>query len=567
MKKLTQLRWGFLALLLLTVTNGWAISEPDSLVLSVENGSLSCVLTDISHHNTQATWAIDRINQLDENARDALLRQKFGGYTPLSELEITPIPLIAFGLLAKGDKKNFRAARNNFIPSYKNRLDDWMQHFPLLLTTGFNLSGYEGRSNFTRYLISGGLSYAFMGVFVNGIKYTAQEMRPDGSTANSFPSGHTATAFVAATILHKEYGQTRSPWWSVLGYGLATTTGIMRTLNNRHWISDILVGGGIGVLSTDLGYMMGDLIYKDRKLNRQRRQDMGDMLLQPSFFRFSLGAQFMNDLKMPTNTSYLTTAQVWTEPGSATLMDDYLTVLRQGNPFRIPDNFNATTPTYDNYATKRPAYDANVTPTVKISTGTSVSAEGAYFINNYLGFGMRARITTAPAYAEGLYCYDGDGETHVRIPTSNSVSDVWSVVDANGGIYAAFPINSHNNVGIKAMYGRRFFGELDLCAAYDNTYKDPSTEEDLHYTIYGDNLYIGSTSADNFTAGIHYTYSTNQGIALSAYVDYDFSKPTFDVEYVPFHTDACKMMMTTSSFQLKQDIRSLSVGASMVVMF
>ena len=75
-----------------------------------------------------------------------------------------------------------------------------------------------------------------MAGLVNGIKYTASEMRPDGSTRNSWPSGHTATAFMAATILHKEYGLTRSPWYSVGAYTLATATGVMRVLNNRHWM-------------------------------------------------------------------------------------------------------------------------------------------------------------------------------------------------------------------------------------------------------------------------------------------------------------------------------------------
>ena len=203
---------------------------------------------------------------LGSEASKKAAESKYGVYTPLKELEITSVPLIAFGFIAKADKKNFRAARNNFIPSYKNRMDDWLQHVPLIATTAMNFAGYEGRSNHWRYLASGAMSYGFMALFTNVIKYSAKEMRPDGSTANSFPSGHTATAFVAATIMHKEYGLTRSPWWSVLAYGCATTTGIMRTLNNRHWISDILVGAGIGVISTDLGYMMGDFIFKKKRI-------------------------------------------------------------------------------------------------------------------------------------------------------------------------------------------------------------------------------------------------------------------------------------------------------------
>lgn len=210
-------------------------------------------------------------------------------YSPRHEMELTSVPLISFGFLAKGQKKNFRAARNNFIPSYKNGMDDYIQFAPAVTTYVLNLAGYEGRSSFKRLFFSSGFSFAFMGIFVNGIKYTAFEMRPDGSSANSFPSGHTATAFTCATIMHKEYGLTRSPWFSVGAYSISTLTGIMRTLNNRHWISDILVGAGLGVISTDLGYMMADFWMKDRGIVRTIKDGNNDLRLNPSFFRLSLG--------------------------------------------------------------------------------------------------------------------------------------------------------------------------------------------------------------------------------------------------------------------------------------
>ena len=38
------------------------------------------------------------------------------------------------------------------------------------------------------------------------------------------------------------------------GYLFATTTGVFRVLNNKHWVGDVLVGAGIGILVTDLVY-------------------------------------------------------------------------------------------------------------------------------------------------------------------------------------------------------------------------------------------------------------------------------------------------------------------------
>ncbi len=105
-----------------------------------------------------------------------------------------------------------------------------------------------------------------MAVGVNSLKYSCRVMRPDGSSRNSFPSGHTATAFMTATMLHKEYGHL-SPWYSIGGYTVATLTGVTRQLNNRHWMSDIMVGAGIGILATELGYFLADLIFRDKGLN------------------------------------------------------------------------------------------------------------------------------------------------------------------------------------------------------------------------------------------------------------------------------------------------------------
>ncbi len=87
-----------------------------------------------------------------------------------------------------------------------------------------------------------------------GLKGTAGILRPDGTTANSFPSGHTTNAFVAAEFLHQEYKH-RSGWYSVAGYSVAGATGVLRMLNNRHWLSDVLAGAGIGMLSTKAVYL------------------------------------------------------------------------------------------------------------------------------------------------------------------------------------------------------------------------------------------------------------------------------------------------------------------------
>ena len=136
-------------------------------------------------------------------------------YKAMNDLTFVGIPLFVAGMIAKSEKKSFRqndGTKHVLLTEFKTHIDDYSQFFGPAMTVGLKVAGVEGRSDWGRLLASAGLSYGIMAGFVNGIKYTAKEMRPDGSTANSWPSGHTATAFVGATILHKEYGLTRSPW-------------------------------------------------------------------------------------------------------------------------------------------------------------------------------------------------------------------------------------------------------------------------------------------------------------------------------------------------------------------
>jgi membrane-associated phospholipid phosphatase len=90
---------------------------------------------------------------------------------------------------------------------------------------------------------------------VGMLKSSTHILRPDGSTYNSFPSGHTSTAFMGAQFMWEEYKDV-SPWYGIAGYAVATTTGVLRLYNNRHWVSDVVTGAGIGMLSTKAAYWL-----------------------------------------------------------------------------------------------------------------------------------------------------------------------------------------------------------------------------------------------------------------------------------------------------------------------
>jgi membrane-associated phospholipid phosphatase len=89
-------------------------------------------------------------------------------------------------------------------------------------------------------------------IVVGSIKRITNEERPNGGE-HSFPSGHTSTAFVMATMLFHEFKDTK-PALAYSGFAFATATGVLRVLNNAHWVSDVLVGAGIGIIITDLVY-------------------------------------------------------------------------------------------------------------------------------------------------------------------------------------------------------------------------------------------------------------------------------------------------------------------------
>lgn len=144
----------------------------------------------------------------------------------------------------------------------KFSVDDYSQYIPALSVYGLNLCGIKGRHDFKDRTMILAMSCLTMGIVTSSMKRTIKEMRPDGTTRNSFPSGHTATAFMGAEFLYQEYKDV-SPWIGIAGYTVAAGTGFFRMYNNRHWLNDILAGAGIGILSTKLSYWLYPKIFKN----------------------------------------------------------------------------------------------------------------------------------------------------------------------------------------------------------------------------------------------------------------------------------------------------------------
>lgn len=77
------------------------------------------------------------------------------------------------------------------------------------------------------------------------LKYSIKENRPDFSNTHSFPSGHSAVTFAAATYIGRRYG-----WkWSIPAYALSTYTAWGRVYGKKHHWWDVAAGAAIGAAS------------------------------------------------------------------------------------------------------------------------------------------------------------------------------------------------------------------------------------------------------------------------------------------------------------------------------
>lgn len=514
-------------------------------------------------------------------------------YKFMDDMTFVGIPLFVSGIILKSEKTAFRQNYNDewhpntrLLTHFKSSIDDYSQYFGPAMTLGLKIFGYEGRSDWTRFLVSAGLSYGVMGALVNTIKYSAKEMRPDGSTANSWPSGHTANSFVGATVLHKEYGLTRSPWFSVAGYGIATATGVMRVLNNRHWVSDVMSGAGIGIFAGELGYALADLIFKGKGILRNDLQGNYD---SPSFFSVSMGVGLGSK-----NVGF----------SLADLKYEELEDLKE-ELFRVD-----------------------------FRSATTVDAEGAYFFNKYVGIGGRLRVRTMPAknwdalsykpeeanseLSEDLISFlkETNGWTNTSpefiatkemmmangkdLVTDVSISvesDHLSEFSASFGLFFNLPLSKRFSIGTKFLIGRSINQELDIDATYKGNIKDigytmnvedgiPTSLDitrfnstDANYEMTWDMLTMGGKNSTTYGTGLSLTYRYKSNFSWKLFCDYDYSRKTFTLKYDPYrylylatpNMDQLYVGMGTDinelSFEKEKKLNYFTIGGSFTINF
>lgn len=221
--------------------------------------------------NAQVTKVSEQEKQIDT---DSIPKKDNTHQFKFKQL-IIPTALIGYGVI--GIESDQLKLFNTQIKEEVNEdiddkitIDDFSQYAPALSVYGLNALGIKGKHNFKDRTIILGTSYLLMSASVLSLKSITKVERPDGSGFNSFPSGHTATAFAGAEFLWQEYKDV-SVWYGISGYIVAVGTGAFRIYNDKHWLTDVAAGAGIGILSTKVAYWINpwvqEKIFKSKEKN------------------------------------------------------------------------------------------------------------------------------------------------------------------------------------------------------------------------------------------------------------------------------------------------------------
>ena len=168
---------------------------------------------------------------------------------------------------------------------HRIKLDEYLRYVPTAITATFLIKDFfsdsptSGINGLINPVLSTATATATMYILTQGLKHTIKRTRPDGSDIHSFPSGHTASVFMSAESVRISYGK----WCGLVAYSAATATAFLRLYNNRHWLSDVIAGAGIGILSARVGEWLVPFERKILGLDKKGNKASTSMIALPTF--------------------------------------------------------------------------------------------------------------------------------------------------------------------------------------------------------------------------------------------------------------------------------------------
>lgn len=184
---------------------------------------------------------------------------------------IVPATLILGSTLISGSDFELKIQddlRASVGKDYDVRIDDYIRYAPIVQMYAADAFGVKAKNHWFDQSKNLVMAIVVSDFITFRLKRWINKKRPDGSK-EAFPSAHTSLAFTNAGILYQEFKET-SPLLAYSGFGFATATGAFRVINDAHWVSDVLVGAGIGILVTELIYMFDPIIRWNPFLKKER---------------------------------------------------------------------------------------------------------------------------------------------------------------------------------------------------------------------------------------------------------------------------------------------------------
>ena len=177
---------------------------------------------------------------------------------------VAPVALVGIGALGVGENSPMRginlAIKDGLYEASKGvklRFDDYVQYVPVAFYLTLDFMGLEAKHSFGERVAVAAVTYIAVTALSQSIKHIVREPRPDTGSRNSFPSGHTTTAFASAVALWLENRKIGLP-----AIVFSVIVAVSRLYFQVHYLTDVLAGAVSGILFALLAYYLVDLACK-----------------------------------------------------------------------------------------------------------------------------------------------------------------------------------------------------------------------------------------------------------------------------------------------------------------